>query len=615
VTGLVARDLLRLRWLGSPCLAPDAERVAFIEFTLSTGVDRARSRAAIATVTTARTRWIDEVPDPAGLAWAPDGSALAVCAASGVWTADADGGGIRRVAAGPATEAAWSPGGDTLAFIRPGEARGPGQAVDPAGGIWAVSPAGGGPARPVAHPAPARHLRWSADGRALAFLAGDAVWVAGGDLSGRPARLAGQPAAVTAFAWSPDSRALACLGRRDRDLVDVGQRLWIVDRVNGSARELPADGDAFLGCVVRGDDPRGASPQVCWSERTGRVYVEASLHGRGPLAWLAPDSGASGLLLDGEHACLSPSVSSVGRLAVVISGPYGPGDIWVAGEDGRERVRLTGTDDAVAGRLAPTTYLAVESQGVKIDAWLTGSASGGPAPLLVNVHGGPYYAVGWRFTFEVQRLAARGALVLTLNPRGSAGRGDDFAAGNRGDWGGADAADITAAVDAVAARADVDEARIAVWGVSYGGFMAQWLLTRSRRYRAGISENGISNFRDMWDAGPGRRAFWSLAMGGPPDRTDRYDRRSPVRSAQRISAPLLLVHAEQDDNCPIAQSEQMLEALRGRGADAELIRLPGECHLVNLIGRPSSRLHRAKAVDQWLDRTLFAGPAQVPQAD
>jgi dipeptidyl aminopeptidase/acylaminoacyl peptidase len=603
VTGLTARDLFRLRWLGAPRISAHGDRVAFIEFTLSSGADRARSRAGIAEVNPARTRWLDELPDPADIAWAPDGSALAVCTASGVWVAGADGRGARHVAAGRASEAAWSPGGDKIAFTGTEAAGGSG---GPAGRIWVVSPAGGRP-RPVGHPGPARHPRWSPDGRVLAFLAGDQLWSAGGAEPGRPARLPGQPPVVTAFAWSPDSRALACLGRRDRDLVDVGQRLWIIDPApGGAARELPGCGDASLGSPVRGDDPRGNVPEICWSQRTGRIYVEASRHGRGPLAWLAPDSGRSGLLLDGEHACLSPSVSRSGRLAVVICGPSGPGDIWVAGEDGRAPVRLTGTDDAVAGLMAPTRYLAVESQGVTVDGWLTGPVSRTPAPLLVNVHGGPYYAVGWRFTFEVQRLAARGALVLTLNPRGSAGRGDGFAAGNRGDWGGADAADITAVVDAVAARDDVDETRIAVWGVSYGGFMAQWLLTRSARYRAGISENGISNFRDLWDTGPGRRAFWELAMGGPPDRTDRYDRRSPVRSAERISAPLLLVHAEQDDNCPIAQSEAMAGALRARGADAELIRLPGEGHLVNLTGRPSSRLRRANAVDRWLDRTLFA---------
>jgi dipeptidyl aminopeptidase/acylaminoacyl peptidase len=603
VTGLTARDLFRLRWLGSPRISPAGDRVAFIELTLSTGADRARSRAGVTAVTTARTRWLDEVPDPADVAWAPDASALAVCGTSGVWVTGADGGGLRQVAAGRAIEVAWSPGGDKLAFTAAEEAGGSGRS---AGRIWVVNPAGGRP-QPVGHPGPARHPCWSPDGRALAFLAGDGLWTVGGDLSGPAAQIASPAAVITAFAWSPGSPALACLGRRDRDLVDVGQRLWIVDPASGSARELPAPGDAFLGSPVRGDDPRGTgAPEICWSAATGRIYVETSLHGRGPLAWLAPDSARGGLLLDGEHACLSPSVSRSGRLSVAICGPAGPGDIWVADEDGREPVRLTHTDDTVAGLMAPTTQVAVEREGVTIDGWLTGTAPGTPAPLVVNVHGGPYYAVGWRFTFEVQRLAARGALVLTLNPRGSAGRGDGFAAGNRGDWGGADAADVTAVVDAVAARADVDETRIAVWGVSYGGFMAQWLLTRSGRYRAGISENGISNFRDMWKADPGRRAFWELAMGGPPDRTDRYDRRSPVRSAERICAPLLLVHAEQDDNCLVGQSVQMLEALRGRGADAELIRLPGEGHLVNLTGRPSSRLRRARAIDRWLDRTLFA---------
>jgi dipeptidyl aminopeptidase/acylaminoacyl peptidase len=597
VTGLVTRDLLGLRWLGSPRVSPDATRVAYIETTMDEEADRTRHRVGLVEVATARTCWIDGIPDPADVAWSPDGSALAVCTAAGVWVVPADGARVRKVADDGAIEPTWSPDAGKLAFT---------STEGSSSRICVVSLTGSCP-RPVNHAGTARHPRWSPDGRALAFLADDQLWRIRADLSGPLTRVAIPAAVVTAFAWSPDSSALACLGRRDRDLVDVGQRLWIVDPGHGSGRELPGCGDAFLGSPVRGDDPRGTgTPRICWSGRSGRIYVEASLHGRGPLVWLEPGTGSSGTLLDGEHACLSPSVSQNGRLAVVICGPAGPGDIWVADEDGSHAVRLTAADEEVARLTAPTTHMLVEHNGVAIDAWLTGSASGIAAPLLVSVHGGPYYAVGWRFTFEVQRLATRGALVLTLNPRGSAGCGDEFAAGIRGDWGGADAADITAAVAAVAARRDIDEKRIAIWGVSYGGFMAQWLLTRSGRYCAGISENGISNFADMWRGDTGRRAFWQLAMGGAPDASNRYDQRSPLRSAERISAPLLLVHAEQDEICPIAQSLQMLDALRASEADAELVRLPGEGHLVNLTGRPSVRLLRAHAVNRWLDRTLFA---------
>jgi len=80
---------------------------------------------------------------------------------------------------------------------------------------------------------------------------------------------------------------------------------------------------------------------------------------------------------------------------------------------------------------------------------------------------------------------------------------------------------------------------------------------------------------------------------------------SPLTAADQIRTPLLLIHAELDQNCPVSQSEQMLAALRERGATAELVRLPGEGHLVNLHGRPSRRLARARACDAWLDRYLL----------
>jgi dipeptidyl aminopeptidase/acylaminoacyl peptidase len=94
-------------------------------------------------------------------------------------------------------------------------------------------------------------------------------------------------------------------------------------------------------------------------------------------------------------------------------------------------------------------------------------------------------------------------------------------------------------------------------------------------------------------------------MGGPPwERAREYVAASPLAAADQIRTPLLLIHAELDQNCPVAQSEQLLAALRQRGETAELVRLPGEGHLVNLTGRPSRRLARARAVDAWLDRYL-----------
>jgi dipeptidyl aminopeptidase/acylaminoacyl peptidase len=584
-----------MRWLDAPRLSPDGLRVAYVETTLDEESDRTCHRIAICSVVGDAIVWLDML-DAGEASWSPQGDRIAV-GGSGLWVATADDGAAHKIVSGEVAEPAWSPDGTRLAFTMRG----------PRGWRVHVVADDGNQLRELQASDESRQPQWSHDGRSVAFLTGDALWEAptNESESAAPRRIDCPAEAVVAFAWSPDSSGIVCLGRRNRELVDVGHRLWVVATDDSSARELPAAGDATLGRSVRGDDPRGtARPVVRWSRATGRIYVESALHGRGPLVWFDA-AGDYGFLLDGNHVCLSPSLSDSGRLATVVCGPDGPGDIWVSDEIGADPVRLTDVDIETIDLMAPTKHLRVEHDGVAVDAWLTGHRRNAPTPLVVNVHGGPYYAVGWRFTFEVQRLAARGAMVLTLNPRGSSGCGDEYAAAIRGDWGGVDAMDINAVIDLVAANPDIDDSRVAACGVSYGGWMVEWLLVNSDRFRTGVSENGISDFRELWLGSPDRHAFWALALGGPPSASDRYVERSPISGVAGITTPLLLVHAEEDDNVPISQSEQLAAALSLAGADVELVRLPAEGHLVNLIGRPSSRMRRAEAVDRWLDRTLF----------
>ena len=130
-------------------------------------------------------------------------------------------------------------------------------------------------------------------------------------------------------------------------------------------------------------------------------------------------------------------------------------------------------------------------------------------------------------------------------------------------------------------------------------------LTRSARFSAAISENGISNLLAAWGAEEDGGGWLTAELGGAPwERAQAYVAASPIAAADRIRTPLLLVHAELDRNCPVGQSEQMFAALRSLGRETELFVIEGEGHLMNLTGRPSRRLARARAVDRWLDRHL-----------
>ena len=636
--------LAALRWVGEPAPSPAGDRVAYVETWLDHAADAVASRVGVVPAEGGATVWLGTGHSPR---WAPDGRRLALCRrpddgdpGSGdparLWLVEPDAGAGRwltPMAPGDVSEPAWSPDGTRLAFTRTERVESidgvrvdglPGlyltrrrvEVVDVHGNLlWTV---GGDGYRP----------QWSPDGSRLAFLTSrfgsrpDLCWTDAAGLR-PPVRVSDGTGPVRGYAWSPDGTRLAYLAHRYGDAADVNLRLWQVGADGGEPVELTRGWRLGLGNPVRGDDPRGTGdPPVVWSAATGRVYVEVAAGGRGPLAWFEPGSARSGTAFDGEHACLTPSVGG-GLLAFVRTGPGDPGDVHVArdcagGTGHGPPWPVTAANPGLAALAAPTVELpASAGDGTAVDAWLTALPGGGARPLLVNVHGGPHGAVGWRFTAEVQRMAARGYAVLTLNPRGSQGYGEDFARAIRGGWGGVDLDDVFAAVDVATRLSTVDGNRVAVWGVSYGGFMAQWAITRTDRFAAAVSENGLSDFVGVWGTGAGDPAFWDLPMGGAPWSSRRLLDCSPLAHADRVATPLLLVHAQDDQVCPVAQSEQAHAALRTLGRRVELVRIPGEGHLMNLVGRPSSRRRRAEAIDGFLARHLTPGgggsPRSLPQ--
>jgi len=544
-------ELLNPPLAGQPQVSPDGGRVAFSESILDSEADRVASRVGVVDVVdpAGRVTWVGEGHTPR---WSPEGEELAVIRDGGLFLVDLRGGRWRPAFSmqGEVVDCAWASTGRLAVAVRMREPDERGEPVDGLPGryvtrrlirvvdphvglLWTVEDAW--------------HPRWSADGARLAYLSAGGLWWTAG---AQPVRVTGR--SVRGFAWSPDGDDLAYLAPAS-DHPDVNVKLWI----SSAEVDLTAGWELGVGNPVRGDDPRGTGePAVLWSS-AGRIYAEMAAGGRGPLAWFDPRRSARGRLFEGDYVCLSPS-SAGGTLAFVRTDPQNPGEIWAASEvDGVDGV------DGVAEPLTRQAQIGLPSVPVRagaVEGWLTGEG-----PLLVNIHGGPHYAVGWRFTGEVQRLALHGYSVLTANLRGSQGYGEQFATAIRDDWGARDLADLIAVVD----RAGRIENAV-LWGVSYGGFLAVLAATRCEPV-AVISENGA---------------------------LDRPTGRSPLKEAERIHAPVLLVHAEDDQICPIGHSERMAAVLK----DVELVRIPGEGHLMNLAGRPSHRLRRARAIDDFLDR-------------
>jgi dipeptidyl aminopeptidase/acylaminoacyl peptidase len=238
------------------------------------------------------------------------------------------------------------------------------------------------------------------------------------------------------------------------------------------------------------------------------------------------------------------------------------------------------------------TYTWESFDGLEIDGLLAlpHGRGNGPLPLVVYVHGGPTATWSWSVFSHPLLLAQEGYAVLLANPRGSVGRGQEFARANFGDMGGADLQDILFGVDALVRDGIADDERVAITGGSYGGFMSAWAVTQTDRFAAAIPCAVVTNWLSFhlttnigrWDR---------LYMDADPfDASGEYPKRSPVYHAHNCKTPTLILHGEDDLCTPLTQATEFYNALIETGCETELVAYPREGH---------GWLEREHQIDSW----------------
>ncbi|MCX7623903.1 MAG: prolyl oligopeptidase family serine peptidase, partial [Thermomicrobium sp.] len=182
----------------------------------------------------------------------------------------------------------------------------------------------------------------------------------------------------------------------------------------------------------------------------------------------------------------------------------------------------------------------------------------------------------------------------------SQGYGEEFLACTRGAWGEADMPDLMAAVDAVLAQGWADPDRLGVCGGSYGGYMTNWIVGHTDRFKAAVSMRCVSDLLSMYGTSDIGVYFSEWEIGAAPwEDPERYRRLSPLTYAPNIRTPLLLLHAEEDWRCPIGQAEELFAWIRRLGRVVELVRFPGEGHNLTRSGRPRHRLEHLAHEVRW----------------
>lgn len=248
--------------------------------------------------------------------------------------------------------------------------------------------------------------------------------------------------------------------------------------------------------------------------------------------------------------------------------------------------------------------------GTEIQGLLVTPDGEGPFPLVVNVHGGPVWAWRNHWTLGItytRLLADRGYAVLHPNPRGSSGRGQDFARAVFGDPGGADTHDYLSGIDALVARGIADPDRIGVTGASYGGFMSAWLITQDTRFAAAVPMAPVTDWYSQHYTSNIPHFDELILDGGPEDPKSLTFERSPVWFANRVVTPTLQTAGSVDDCTPPGQATEFHNALLAAGVESFCLIYPGEGHGIRKL---PALIDQTTRTVEWFDAHM--GPAAAP---
>jgi dipeptidyl aminopeptidase/acylaminoacyl peptidase len=670
-------DLLALRWIADPRISPDGTRIAFTLVWVDREADAYRTRIQIVDAAGGAPRDFTAGSFDSQPRWSPDGRFLAFVRGEEGKDKDAhlfvlpmSGGEARALTSlkRGASDPEWSPDGKRIAF-RSGH--NPAIDVEPRQKpkneacrvvtrpvfrwdnatftdfdhlkhVWVVNAEGGTPRQiTTGRRFEEDQLRWSPDGRWLMFVSDRRAepWF-GGEHS-------------DLWAVSPDLETPTD-GEALKKVVDFTGpvRHWVMDQASRIAiigfvqpanfrsydrpsllfaegawparvRDVGAAYDFDFGESISSDQhpPRGGGETpLAFADGGKSVLTVVGRRGASQLTRVHLADARIEPLTDDKHEVQNGAATADGaRWAITMGDASTPLELFAFDATAKTPRRVCGVNDELLAQAAKTAVEEIEYasfDGRRIQGWIVRPPGFDPKkkyPLILEIHGGPHTAYGQSFYHEFHMLAEAGYVVLFTNPRGSTTYGQEFGNVIQYKYPGDDYLDLMAGVDAVIARGSIDESRMGVTGGSGGGLLTNWVIVKTRRFAAAVTQRCVSDWSSMYYSCDFTLFTPSWFRKPPFEDAKEYADRSPVTYAAEIQTPLMVIHSDDDWRTPIGQGEAMFRALLQQRKSAVMVRFPAEGHELSRSGMPSRRLQRLEHIRKWFDKHLLG--AKIPDYD
>ncbi|SEB04390.1 S9 family peptidase [Paenibacillus sp. 276b] len=661
--GITSEDLFQITWVNDPTPSPQGGQLVYVSRKTNEARDGYSSHLRLLNLENQKDRAFTSGDKDHAPAWSPDGSQLAFLreheGKTQVWLIASDGGEAQQVShlKHGVSSLLWSPDGLTLLVKSSVDMSEKDEdetedidkkllqelVVDrirmksDSGGLWNGRrthlfrvPTEGGEAIPVT----TGHYdvgdyAWSPDGESIAWIAQfpeegeqhndytltNHVYRAKADGS-YVQQLTPEGYSFGRLSYAPDGQSLALLAS-DRSYGNATLvKLYTLPVSGGQPVCLSKDWDVQINHSLVGDmRSHLTNTGPVFSRDGSSILCLVTIEGSVRIARFARDGSHAEYILPDEKEFYQFAELENGQIVAGVADVLSPGDLFLytqPDEVGAEPIQLTHSNPQLDEEIqlsTPETFWFDSSDGLRLQGWMlkpAGMVEGVKVPTILEIHGGPHMMYGFTFMHEFQILAAQGYAVVYINPRGGLGYGQQFVNACRGDYGGGDYRDLMEAMDyAISRYPFIDESRLGVTGGSYGGFMTNWIVGHTDRFKAAVTQRSISNWLSFYGVSDIGFFFTEDQIGGNAwDDTEKLWKHSPLAYVGNVSTPLLILHGEQDLRCPIEQAEQLYVALKRRKQTTRFVRFPGANHELSRGGHPHLRVRRLEHIAGWFNEHL-----------